>query len=66
MTSMLLRVLLGRTAIHPLDHHARTMWFAINVLLAPYSAGIRRISSNSASAFVEELIEREVPTLQAA
>jgi hypothetical protein len=40
VTSMLLRVLLGRTEFSRWTITLATMWFAINVLLAPYSAGL--------------------------
>jgi hypothetical protein len=38
---MLLRLLLGRTQFTRWSIAISTMWFAINVLLAPYSAGVR-------------------------
>jgi len=39
--AMLLRLMLGRTQFTRWSIAIGTMWFAINVLLAPYSAGIR-------------------------
>ena len=39
-TAMLLRLLLGRTQLSRWTVSLGTMWFAINVLLAPYSAGL--------------------------
>jgi hypothetical protein len=41
VAAMLLRLLLGRTQFSRWVVTLGTMWFAINVLLAPYSAGIR-------------------------
>jgi hypothetical protein len=40
--AMLLRLMLGRTQFTRWSIAIGTMWFAINVLLAPYSAGIRQ------------------------
>jgi uncharacterized membrane protein len=40
--AMLLRLLLGRTQFTRWTIMISTMWFAINVLLAPYSAGVRQ------------------------
>ena len=40
--AMVLRLLLGRTEFTRWSITLGTMWFAINVLLAPYSAGIRQ------------------------
>jgi hypothetical protein len=40
--AMLLRVLLGRTQFTRWTVALSTMWFAINVLLAPYSTGVRQ------------------------
>jgi uncharacterized membrane protein len=40
--AMLLRLLLGRTQFTRWTIALTTMWFAINVLLAPYSDGIRQ------------------------
>jgi len=40
--ALLLRLLLGRTQFTRWSIMAGTMWFAINVLLAPYSAGVRQ------------------------
>ena len=40
--AMLLRLLLGRTQFTRWTIMIGTMWFAINVLLAPYSAGVRQ------------------------
>jgi hypothetical protein len=40
--AMLLRLLLGRTQFTRWSIALGTMWFAINVLLAPYSDGIRQ------------------------
>ena len=42
IAAMLLRLLLGRTQFTRWTVTLGTMWFAINVLLAPYSAGIRQ------------------------
>jgi hypothetical protein len=39
---MLLRWILGRTQFTRWAITVSTMWFAINVLLAPYSSGIRQ------------------------
>jgi hypothetical protein len=41
VVAMLLRLLLGRTQFTRWSIAIGTMWFAINVLLAPYSAGVR-------------------------
>jgi hypothetical protein len=38
--AMLMRLMLGRTQFTRWAVTVGTMWFAINVLLAPYSAGI--------------------------
>ncbi len=40
--AMLLRLILGRTHFTRWAVTIGTMWFAINVLLAPYSTGIRQ------------------------
>jgi hypothetical protein len=40
--AMLLRLLLGRTQFTRWAVTFGTMWFAFNVLIAPYSAGIRQ------------------------
>lgn len=40
--AMLLRAILGRTQFTRWSTMIATMWFAINVLLAPYSAGMRQ------------------------
>jgi hypothetical protein len=40
--AMLLRAILGRTHFTRWATTLGTMWFAINVLLAPYSAGMRQ------------------------
>jgi hypothetical protein len=40
--AILLRALLGRTQLTRWATTLGTMWFAINVLLAPYSDGIRQ------------------------
>ena len=40
--SLLLRLILGKTQFTRWTIALGTMWFAINVLLAPYSAGIRQ------------------------
>ena len=40
--AMLLRLILGRTQFTRWSLAIGTMWFAINVLLAPYSAGVRQ------------------------
>jgi hypothetical protein len=40
--AMLLRLILGRTHLTRWAVTIGTMWFAINVLLAPYSTGIRQ------------------------
>jgi hypothetical protein len=42
IVAMLLRALLGRTQFTRWSLMFSTMWFAINVLLAPYSAGMRQ------------------------
>ena len=42
VVAMLLRLLLGRTQFTRWSITLGTMWFAINVLLAPYSTGIRQ------------------------
>ena len=39
--AMLLRLLLGRSQFTRWAITAGTMWFAFNVLMAPYSTGIR-------------------------
>lgn len=41
VVAMLLRVLLGKSQFTRWNVALSTMWFAINVLLAPYSAGVR-------------------------
>jgi hypothetical protein len=40
--ALLLRFILGKTQFTRWTIALGTMWFAINVLLAPYSAGIRQ------------------------
>jgi hypothetical protein len=40
--AMLLRALLGRTQFTRWTIAVSTMWFAMNVLLAPYSTGVRQ------------------------
>jgi hypothetical protein len=40
--ALLLRLILGKTQFTRWTIALGTMWFAINVLLAPYSAGIRQ------------------------
>jgi hypothetical protein len=40
--AMLLRLILGRSEFTRWATTLSTMWFAINVLLAPYSAGMRQ------------------------
>jgi hypothetical protein len=40
--ALLLRFLLGRTQFTRWSIAIGTMWFAVNVLLTPYSAGIRQ------------------------
>jgi hypothetical protein len=40
--AMLLRLILGRTQLTRWAITLGTMWFAFNVLLAPYSTGIRQ------------------------
>ena len=42
VVAMLLRLILGRTQLTRWAITVGTMWFAINVLLAPYSTGIRQ------------------------
>jgi hypothetical protein len=42
VVSMLLRWILGRTEFTRWAITVTTMWFAINVLLAPYSTGVRQ------------------------
>lgn len=42
LVAMLLRLILGRTQFTRWCVALSTMWFAINVLLAPYSAGVRQ------------------------
>ena len=42
VVAMLLRLLLGRTQFTRWTIALSTMWFAINVLLAPYSTGVRQ------------------------
>ena len=42
VVAMLLRLLLGRTQFTRWSIALSTMWFAINVLLAPYSTGVRQ------------------------
>lgn len=42
IVALLLRLLLGRTQFSRWSIAIGTMWFAINVLLAPYSDGIRQ------------------------
>jgi hypothetical protein len=42
VVAMLLRVLLGKTQFSRWTIAISTMWFAINVLMAPYSAGVRQ------------------------
>lgn len=39
--ALLLRLLLGRTQLTRWSLAIGTMWFAMNVLMAPYSEGIR-------------------------
>jgi hypothetical protein len=40
--AMLLRLILGRTHLTRWAITVGTMWFAFNVLMAPYSTGIRQ------------------------
>ena len=40
--AMLLRLLLGRSAFTRWSIALSTLWFAVNVLLAPYSTGMRQ------------------------
>ncbi len=42
LVAMLLRAMLGKTEFTRWSIAIGTMWFAINVLLAPYSAGVRQ------------------------
>jgi len=42
MVAMLLRLMLGRNQFTRLALSLATTWFAINVLLAPYSVGMRQ------------------------
>jgi hypothetical protein len=42
VVAMLLRLILGRTQFTRWAITFSTMWFAFNVLLAPYSDGVRR------------------------
>ena len=42
VVAMLLRWIIGRTEFTRWAITLSTMWFAINVLLAPYSTGIRQ------------------------
>ncbi len=42
VVAMLLRVILGRTQFTRWSVALGTMWFAIHVLLAPYSTGVRQ------------------------
>ena len=42
VAAMLLRLILGRTQFTRWAVTFGTMWFAFNVLLAPYSTGIRQ------------------------
>lgn len=42
VVAILLRLLLGRTQLTRWSVLIGTMWFAINVLLAPYSEGVRQ------------------------
>lgn len=42
VVAMLLRLILGRTQFTRWAVTLGTMWFAFNVLLAPYSAGVRQ------------------------
>jgi len=41
VAGMLLRLILGRTQLTRMAITVGTMWFAFNVLMAPYSTGIR-------------------------
>jgi len=41
VVAILLRLLLGRTELTRWTAILSTMWFAMNVLLAPYSTGLR-------------------------
>jgi hypothetical protein len=49
--AMLLRLMLGRTQLTRWAVAVGTMWFAINVLLAPYSEGIREGLMEASSRF---------------
>jgi hypothetical protein len=42
VVAMLLRLILGRTQLTRWAITVSTMWFAFNVLMAPYSADIRQ------------------------
>jgi hypothetical protein len=42
VVAMMLRWIMGRTEFTRWAITVGTMWFAINVLLAPYSAGVRQ------------------------
>ena len=48
---LLLRQLLGRTQFTRCGTAFGTMWFTINVLLAPYSAGVRQELIDLGSSF---------------
>ena len=41
LVALALRILLGKTRITSLLVSASTVWFAVNVLMAPYSARMR-------------------------
>jgi len=42
VAAILLRLILGKSKLTGMLISAGTMWFAINVLMAPYSAGMRQ------------------------
>jgi len=51
LTAILLRVIFGKNRITRLLLSVSTTWFAINVLMAPYSTGMREDLSNLRSIF---------------
>jgi hypothetical protein len=51
LVAMLLRLLLGRTQFTRWSVMVGTMWFAINILLAPYSDGVRQDLMDFSSRF---------------
>lgn len=46
VAAIVLRVILGKSKLTGMLISASTMWFVVNVLMAPYSAGMRQDIEN--------------------